>query len=48
MEEEQRIAVDLFSGTGSATEPFRESENWKVIGIDINPERERTTTKWIS
>lgn len=33
-------AVDLFSGTGSATKYFRESDDWNVVGIDIDPDRE--------
>jgi len=33
-----RKAADLFSGTGSATEPFRESDEWKVFDVELNPE----------
>jgi len=36
----KRYALDLFSGTGSATKYFRESDNWEVIGYDISPDRE--------
>lgn len=34
-----RYAIDLFSGTGSATKYFRESDDWNVVGIDISPDR---------
>lgn len=33
-------ALDLFSGTGSATKYFRKSDDWQVHGVDINPDRE--------
>jgi len=36
MSQERNIAVDMFSGTGSATAPFRESPDWKVIDIELN------------
>ena len=32
-----KIAVDLFSGTGSATKAFRESNDWKVFAVELNP-----------
>jgi hypothetical protein len=34
------LALDLFSGTGSATRYFRESDKWEVVGIDKNPNLE--------
>jgi len=38
-------ALDLFSGSGSATKFFRESEEWNVQGIDINPKKENDLEK---
>jgi len=35
------VALDLFSGTGSATKYFRESDKWIVKGVDINPDLDR-------
>lgn len=33
-----KTALDLFSGTGSATKAFKEHENWQVIHVDLNKE----------
>lgn len=41
----KKIALDLFSGTGSATKPFRESDDWDVIGVDKNPDIETDIEK---
>lgn len=40
-----KYALDLFSGTGSATKYFRESDEWVCRGVDINPEREEDLEK---
>ncbi len=32
-----KVAVDFFSGTGSATKAFRESNDWKVFDVELNP-----------
>lgn len=29
------VAIDLFSGSGSATAPFRHSKEWKVVSVEI-------------
>lgn len=34
----KNVAVDLFSGTGSATKYFRKSDRWKVIDVELNPD----------
>lgn len=45
---ERKIAVDLFSGTGSATKAFRESEEWEVFDVDIREVFEVNTDRgWI-
>ena len=31
-----KVIVDLFSGTGSATKAFRESDEWKVFDVELN------------
>lgn len=31
-------ALDLFSGTGSATKAFEQSDNWEVTTVDLNKE----------
>ena len=36
----KKVAVDLFSGTGSATKAFRESSDWKVFSVEINENQE--------
>ena len=40
-----KYAIDLFSGTGSATKYFRQSEHWVCQGVDINPEKEEDIQK---
>jgi len=35
---EERIVLDLFSGTGSATKSFEESDNWKVVRVEKDDE----------
>lgn len=37
---EKKTAIDLFSGTGSATKAFQESEKWNVTRVEINEEQE--------
>jgi hypothetical protein len=34
----KKKALDLFSGTGSATKYFRQSPDWDVVGVDISPD----------
>lgn len=41
---ENYVCVDFFSGTGSATKYFRESEDWSVIGFDLSPDRDQDLT----
>jgi len=36
----KKVAIDLFSGTGSATKAFQESDNWKVFRVEINEEQD--------
>lgn len=33
-----KFALDLFSGTGSATEAFEEHENWEVFRVEKDPD----------
>ena len=40
-----KIAVDLFSGTGSATKAFRESNDWKVFDVELNPNKDFDTDR---
>jgi len=34
-----KVAIDLFSGTGSATKAFQESSNWQVFRVEKDPEK---------
>lgn len=36
----KKKALDLFSGTESATEAFQRSDNWEVVTVDIEEEHE--------
>jgi len=37
---DKKIAVDLFSGTGSSTKAFQESESWEVFRVELNENQE--------
>jgi len=36
--DDKNVAVDFFSGTGSATQAFRDSNNWRVFDVELNPD----------
>ena len=37
---QKKIAIDLFSGTGSATKAFEKSDDWIVFKVDIDKNKE--------